>query len=535
MTHLGQLKSDLVNVKRTLVVAAALPRFFRERMTLKRAEEEIKTLLDARVERFLELVRSEVYERRNSPYLPLFRHAGCEFSDLESGIPRHGLEQTLVKLAAEGVYLTSDEFKGKTEIVRGGVSFSVSPKDFERGDSSAGFTSESSGTRNLPVRTLSSLESFNLWAMGTAISYAVHDLFSCAHAVYESVLAGRMVRVLLDAKVGIPLDRWFALNVASHGALEARFHYLNARVVARMGSWYGPGIARPEYLYPGDFEPIIHWIAENRRQGKRCCIATVISNATRIARKALQAGISLEHVTFVMGGEPLTQNKKRVMDEAGARIALHYGPGGVYGGALGCGNPDFIDEMHVPTTMFTLLEHPIPRDYGGLLVHPLMQTTTHQAAPRFLINVENGDYATMISRDCGCLLEKVGFTQHIHTVRSFEKMTGEGMNYSAADLFDLLENTLPSEFGGGPGDYQLVEEEDERGQTCLTLVVHPEVGELDNEKLLSRLQVGLAQGSRNHRFISKIWQDAGTFRIKRELPHSSARGKIFPVHIKQKN
>jgi hypothetical protein len=65
--------------------------------------------------------------------------------------------------------------------------------------------------------------------------------------------------------------------------------------------------------------------------------------------------------------------------------------------------------------------------------------------------------------------------------------------------------------------------------------VHPEVGELDNEKLLSRLQVGLAQGSRNHRFISKIWQDAGTFRIKRELPHSSARGKILPVHIKQKN
>jgi hypothetical protein len=373
-----------------------------------------------------------------------------------------------------------------------------------------------------------------VWAMGTAVSYTVHDLFSCAHAVYEPVLAGRMVRVLLNGKVGIPLDRWFALNVASHGALEARFHYLNARVVARMGSWYGPGIARPEYLPPGDLEPILHWIVENRRQGKRCCIATVISNATRIARKALQAGIALQHVTFVTGGEPLTQAKKRVMEEAGAYIALHYGPGGVYGGALACGTPDFIDEMHVPTTMFTLLEHPKPRDYGGRLVQPLMQTTTHQVAPRFFINVENGDYATMISRDCGCLLEKVGFTQHIHTVRSFEKMTGEGMNYSAADLFDLLENTIPSEFGGGPGDYQLVEEEDERGQTRLTLVVHPEVGELDNEKLLSRLQVGLAQGTRNHRFISKIWQDAGAFRIKRELPHPSARGKILPVHIKQK-
>lgn len=53
-------------------------------------------------------------------------------------------------------------------------------------------------------------------------------------------------------------------------------------------------------------------------------------------------------------------------------------------------------------------------------------------------------------------------------------MTGEGMNYSAGCLFDLLETQIPSEFRGGPGDYQLVEEEDERGQTRLTLLVHPD-------------------------------------------------------------
>jgi hypothetical protein len=132
-----------------------------------------------------------------------------------------------------------------------------------------------------------------------------------------------------------------------------------------------------------------------------------------------------------------------------------------------------------------------------------MMTTTHATAPRFLLNVENGDYATLITRDCGCLLHKVGFTQHIHSVRSFEKMTGEGMNYAAGDLFDLLETQIPSEFGGGAGDYQLVEEEDERGQTRLTLLVHPDIGDLDDGKLLLRLQAGLAQGSRNHRFITK--------------------------------
>jgi hypothetical protein len=103
------------------------------------------------VERFLELVRSHIYERPTSPYLPLLRHAGCEFSDLESSLNRHELEE-LAKLAGEGVYFTSDEFKGKVEVVRDGISFRVSPEDFERRDSSAGLTAESSGSRNLPVK-----------------------------------------------------------------------------------------------------------------------------------------------------------------------------------------------------------------------------------------------------------------------------------------------------------------------------------------------------------------------------------------------
>ncbi|MDH3446085.1 MAG: hypothetical protein OEN50_19330, partial [Deltaproteobacteria bacterium] len=66
----------------------------------------------------------------------------------------------------------------------------------------------------------------------------------------------------------------------------------------------------------------------------------------------------------------------------------------------------------------------------------------------------------------------------------------------------------------------------------LTLMVHPSVGDLDEENLISRLQRGLAQGSRNHRFMTMIWRDAGTFRIKREAPLASARGKILPLHIK---
>jgi hypothetical protein len=529
-----QLRSDWLSVKQTLRMAAALPRFFRERITLECAEEEIKKLLDTRPRRFLELARSLVYQRPRSPYLRLLQHAGCEFSDLVREVARHGLEETLLKLAAAGVYVTSDEFKGKTAIVRGGLAFRVSPEDFEHRDSRPGYMMESSGTRNQPVKTFSSLGSRELFAQAMAVFYGAHDLFSCAHAVYEPVLAGRIFRVLVKGKLGIAVDRWFALDVASHAAVEDWFHYLNAHAIARIGSWSGRGVDRPQYLDPGNLEPIIDWILDNHRTGRRCCLATVVSNATRIARKALQSGISLQHVSFEISGEPLTRAKKRIMEETGARIALMYGPGGGSGAALGCGNPCFMDEMHVPEILFTFVENPRGLQ-GEPPIHPLMMTTTHATAPRFLLNVENGDYATLITRDCGCLLHKVGFTQHIHSVRSFEKMTGEGMNYAAGDLFDLLETQIPSEFGGGAGDYQLVEEEDERGQTRLTLLVHPDIGDLDDGKLLLRLQAGLAQGSRNHRFITKIWQDAGAFRIRRGLPHTSSGGKTPLLHIKQKN
>ena len=104
------------------------------------------------------------------------------------------------------------------------------------------------------------------------------------------------------------------------------------------------------------------------------------------------------------------------------------------------------------------------------------------------------------------------------------------MNYFSTDIVELLENTIPSEFGGASGDYRLIEEEDNSGQTRLTLLVYPNVAEINQEKLLLRLRQNLAQGSRNNRFMSKTWQNAGTFRIRREAPHASARGKILPLH-----
>ena len=530
-----QLRSDFIKVRRTLRLAVSLPEYLRQRINLQQAEEGIARMLYSRNERFLEIVESQIYGSPASPYLRLLRNIGCEYEDFEKYVKSDGLESTLKKLAEEGVYLTSDEFNGKKEVVRGGLSFNVSPENFECSNSSAGFVMESSGTSSQPRATFHSLEWQTLRAMTEAVFYSAHDFITGSHAVCESVIAGRMNRVLLHAKLGIPTDRWFAFKVDVHSRAEDSYHKMNARLIARFGSWFGPGIANPEYAGIEDVRPVLQWVEASTRSGENCRITTVASLAARIARMAIETGTSLSGTRFHVSGEPLTRTKRKLIEEAGAYVTPHYGPGDGTGGLLGCGHPEYSDEVHLPENVFTMVEHARPSDYGGPAIRPLMFTTLHRSAPRLLLNVENGDCATLIERNCGCPLQKVGFTQHAHTIRSFEKMTSDGMNYSGIDLFELLEDTIPSRFGGGPGDYQLVEEEDGRGQTRLTLVVHPGLRSVDEVRLLESLQQGLAQGSRNHRFITRIWQDAGAFRVRREIPYASARGKVLPLRIRKKN
>jgi hypothetical protein len=244
-------------------------------------------------------------------------------------------------------------------------------------------------------------------------------------------------------------------------------------------------------------------------------------------------GVSFEGTRFIIGGEPFTKAKKEAVERVGARAASRFASGLHTNGLVGygCAKPLYDDEVHVNQHSLAVVAHPQPLVDGVAPVCPLMVTTLHRSCGKFLLNVENGDYATLDRRDCGCGLEKAGFTLHLHHIRSYEKFTSEGMNYFYGDLFDIFEKDLPREFGGGPGDYQLVEEEDHGGQTRLNLVVHPAVGALDEVQLLSRLRVALAQGSRGNRFMTQLWEDTGTFRIVRRVPYASPRGKILPLHI----
>lgn len=534
-TFSSQLRSAPKAAKDAAALFCSLRGFFHDQVTLEQAEKEIQKGLENREERFLELMRSRVYECPSSPYFKLLQFAGCDYADLRTHVRSYGLEKTLERLAKEGVSLSAEEFKGKKAVLRGALSFRVSTGDFELENSSPGFLTQSSGTNNPPNPTLNSIAWITAQNPSVGIALKAHHLLSSSHAVYEAILpgAGGVLFLLNLAKYGVKADRWFSRKIPGDNWLAGLYFNFTTYLIVLSGRAFGPGFPKPELVDLQDLGRIVRWAEETRHQSNSCVIRTVASNAARIARAALQMEVSLDGTTFVVSGEPFTEAKAEIIRQAGAVATLVYGYSGPFYVGFGCANPLYVDEMHVDRNMLAVINHPDPLNEENPTIHPLLLTTLDSSTPKLQLNVANGDYATLLARDCGCALEKAGFSLHLYHLRSFEKFTSEGMNYFYGDLFDLFEKTLPFEFGGGPGDYQLVEEEDRDGQTRLTLFVHPDVKNLDEGSVLNRLRGALANGSRGNRFMTGVWKNAGTFRLRREKPFTSARGKILPLHISQ--
>lgn len=503
--------------------------FFRERVTLERAEREVKDALAARGENFLARVGAEVFGRPAGPYFNLLKFAGCEFGDIEAAVRRDGVEATLDRLARAGVYLTAEEFKGKKEVTRGGRSFAVDPGAFDRAQT-PGFVGRSSGTANPPMRSTRPLDWLATRSYASALFFSAHRVWDDAHAVYDAILPGTAINhLMINAKLGKPTDRWFAREVPfRHWAGEMSWHATTWAIVLA-GKCFGPGFPRPEFTALSELDRVVRWITAERRRGKKCFITTVASSAARIARVAWKMGESLKGAKFYVAGEPFTEAKEEALGRVEATATSRFSYGGGVPVGYGCANPSARDEIHVNQHLLAVILRPDP--VGATPIHPLLLTTLAATAPKFLLNVESGDYAAATARDCGCALEKAGLTLHLHDIGSYEKFTSEGMNYSCANLFDLMEKILPREFGGGPGDYQLVESEEPDGQTHITLRVHPVLGVVDEARLLSRMSEEMAKGSWGNEFQARLWRDAGTFKLTREAPHESDRGKILPLHI----
>jgi hypothetical protein len=160
-------------------------------------------------------------------------------------------------------------------------------------------------------------------------------------------------------------------------------------------------------------------------------------------------------------------------------------------------------------------------------------THLHPSASKLLLNVELDDYGLLEERSCGCPLDALGLRVHLRQIRSFAKLTGEGVTLVGCEMVHILEEVLPARFGGSSLDYQLVEEEDEAGLTRLTLLVSPSVPIADEREVIEAIHAALARESLAADMARAFWAQAGTLRVRREAPRVGSGGKQMPLRLMQ--
>jgi hypothetical protein len=145
-----------------------------------------------------------------------------------------------------------------------------------------------------------------------------------------------------------------------------------------------------------------------------------------------------------------------------------------------------------------------------------------------------GDQAVVERRRCGCPLESLGWTTHLHSIRSFEKLTAGGMTFLDTDVIRVLEEVLPGRFGGSPAHYQLLEEEGADGRPRLRLLVHPAVGPLDSTAVAEAFLTALGDGPGAARAMGLHWRHASYLGVERRVPLTTPAAKILHLHVQQR-
>jgi hypothetical protein len=79
----------------------------------------------------------------------------------------------------------------------------------------------------------------------------------------------------------------------------------------------------------------------------------------------------------------------------------------------------------------------------------------------------------------------------------------------------------------------VVEEEDERGFTRLTLVVAPHLQLPDDAVVVDAVHGELARRGGGAEMSRALWSQAATLRVRREQPRVSSRGKWIPLRVER--
>lgn len=525
----------LADAKMYLRFARDLPGFLRRGLSLAEAEAIVRRRLAEREENFLRLVERGIFGVRKSPYRLLFEHAGCTPEDLRLSVRSRGLEGTLEALRSSGVYVTFDELRGRTPLVRDGLELRVRSHDFDNPYLSRHYTTESGGSTGAGTRVGIDLEFLASRGPQNLLFEHVHDFFGLPTVNYYGALPDHGLNSLLTrCRYGSIPRRWF--TPVGRGEIQlAPSHRLANFWLPRLVRWTGVPVPLPETVPLDRVEVIARWMKETLAAEGRCVLRTHVSHAVRVCLAATERGWRLDGAIITLGGEPPTPAKTRIIEATGAKPLPGYHMSELGPIAWACGRPVDENDLHFLKDHLAVIQAERRVPGFDVEIRTFLFTTLLPTAPKLLLNYEGDDYGILETRACGCPWERYGLREHLRGIRSYRKLTGEGMTLVGSDMERLLDEVLPARFGGSPLDYQMVEEEDEQGLTRLAVVIDPSVPISDERLVVETVLEAIGRMEGFHRMAGAIWRQAGTVRVRREAPRWTDRGKLSPLRPKMAN
>lgn len=511
--------------------------YLKQRLTPSEARQTVAHRMRRREEAFLKVAKRRIYGFPGSPYLPLLKEAGCSFTDLEELVRRDGLENALHRLRENGVYITFEEFKGREPVKRSGVkSYGVTANNFDNPALGPGYTISTSGSSGAGVRVTLSLDHVGSEALYDCIYADILDLSAAPKVLWFQSFPGFLGprHLLRSARAGFPLVYLCdpkAVELTSPLRLAQQTLYRKA--FFKILHWHGANYPKPEpypIAEPALLARRLHALLTEHGQ---CFFRSYASMVLRVCLAANELGLDLSGVTFSGGGEPVTPAKVRTVKSTGAAFYPIYSCSdtGIIGN--GCLNPEGSNDVHLHSDALALIQAKRRVPGPDVDVNAFYFTSLLPSAPKILLNVESDDYGLVDQRDCGCPLFQLGFTTHVRDIRSFSKLTGLGVSLVGSDAIRVLEESLPTRFGGSPLDYQLAEEEDAQGRTSVCLLVAPLIDLPSEQQVKDFFFQALESDNVANPFAAGQWKKGDIFKIKRQAPQWVGRGKLLPLHVRR--
>lgn len=511
-----------------------LPGFLAGRLDREACERTVRHDLARREENLLDTLRRGVFAFPERPYARLFRHAGLGYDDVAALVARCGVEDTLAQLRDAGVYVTLGEFKGRVPIRRGSLEVHTRPHDFDNPLAVRHLQTGSGGSRGAPTRLFVDLAHYARDAIYIYLAGDVHGFARRRVALWRPPppYSAGLKLAMKHLRAGRPVARWFAQRPLRFDRTGWKYAAVTRSIVAT-ARMLGHPLATPEHVPLAEAHRIAAWIAEVRRSGATAAVDSNAASLVRLCRAAIERGIDISGTLFRSGGEPLTDTKRRVIGESGCRVVAHYSMSETGMVGVGCGDPQGPDDVHMLLDKLAVITRR-KGEPGGPQVEVNLYTTLVPTPPRLLVNFESDDYGRLEHRQCGCPFGALGYSLHLREIRSWDKLTSEGMTFVGDDLIRLLEEILPARFGGGPGDYQFVEREGEDGLPRVELLASPRLGPIDEGEAVETVIGFLNNVPRASDAYGERWRQADTLRLRRAEPHATFASKILPLHVARK-